>query len=84
LLTLAVVSGLSAVLLVGTTHPWLVVFAAILGKHRRGSGRDGQFLALEQVLITREVSAGRILPCGARRIARGQARTASLTSGWLR
>jgi MFS family permease len=59
LLALAGLSALAALILMSTTDRWLVVFAAMLGNIAVGTGETGPFLALEQVLVTREVAPGR-------------------------
>jgi len=55
LLALAALSGASALLLLGSSWPPLVVLAAILGNVAVGTGETGPFLAIEQVVIARAV-----------------------------
>jgi MFS family permease len=55
LLTLVALSAASALLLLGSTWPALVVLAAILGNVAVGAGETGPFLAIEQVVIARAV-----------------------------
>jgi MFS family permease len=43
----------SALLLLATDHPWLVVAAAMIGNLAVGTGETGPFLTLEQVAVTR-------------------------------
>ncbi|HEX7216565.1 MAG TPA: MFS transporter [Methylomirabilota bacterium] len=43
----------SALLLLTTDHPWLVVAAAMIGNLAVGTGETGPFLTLEQVAVTR-------------------------------
>ena len=59
LLALVVLSAASALLLLGSTWPPLVVLAAILGNVAVGAGETGPFLAIEQVVIARAVPAER-------------------------
>lgn len=59
LLTLVGLSAASALLLLGSTWPPLVVLAAILGNVAVGTGETGPFLAIEQVVIARAVPAVR-------------------------
>jgi MFS family permease len=59
LLALVVLSAASALLLLGSTWPPLVVLAAILGNVAVGTGETGPFLAIEQVVIARAVTAER-------------------------
>ena len=53
LMGLAALSGLAAALLLTTSHPWLVVLAAMLGNVAVGTGETGPFLSVEQVVIAR-------------------------------
>jgi len=59
LLGLVVLSASSALLLLGSAWPPLVVLAAILGNVAVGTGETGPFLAMEQVVIARAVPADR-------------------------
>lgn len=59
LLALVALSAASALLLLGSTWPPLVVLAAILGNVAVGAGETGPFLAIEQVVIARAVPAAR-------------------------
>lgn len=59
LLGLAALSAVSAILLLATREPWLVVAAAMLGNVAVGTGETGPFLTVEQVVVTRAVGAGR-------------------------
>jgi MFS family permease len=59
LLILAALSAGSAVLLMTTRAPWLVVVAAMIGNVAVGAGETGPFLAIEQVVLTRAVAAAR-------------------------
>ena len=43
----------SALLLLATDHPWLVVAAAMIGNVAVGTGETGPFLTLEQIAVTR-------------------------------
>jgi predicted MFS family arabinose efflux permease len=43
----------SALLLLATDHPWVVVGAAMIGNLAVGTGETGPFLTLEQVAVTR-------------------------------
>lgn len=43
----------SALLLLASDHPWLVVAAAMIGNVAVGTGETGPFLTLEQVAVTR-------------------------------
>jgi MFS family permease len=53
LLALAALSGFSALLLLGTSSPWLVVLAAMAGNVAVGTGETGPFLTIEQVVLAR-------------------------------
>ena len=59
LLMLCALSTLSAVLLMVTRAPWLVIVAAMLGNVAVGAGETGPFLAIEQVVLARAVEADR-------------------------
>ena len=60
LLALVVLSATSALLLLGSAWPPLIVLAAVLGNVAVGTGETGPFLAIEQVVIARAVPpAGR-------------------------
>jgi MFS family permease len=59
LLALVVLSAASALLLLGSSWPPLVVLAAILGNVAVGAGETGPFLTIEQVVIARAVPAER-------------------------
>jgi MFS family permease len=59
LLALVALSAASALLLLGSTWPPLVVLAAILGNIAVGAGETGPFLAIEQVVIARAVPSAR-------------------------
>src|SRR3989454_7715741 len=59
LVGLAGLSVLSAVLLVLTRDPWLVVLAAMAGNVAVGAGETGPFLSVEQVIIARAIAPAR-------------------------
>src|SRR5207302_10968076 len=59
LIALVGLSAASALLLLASTWPPLVVVAAILGNVAVGAGETGPFLAIEQVVIARAVPAER-------------------------
>jgi MFS family permease len=59
LLTLALLSATSALLLLTSSWPPLIVVAAILGNVAVGTGETGPFLAIEQVVMARAVPAVR-------------------------
>jgi MFS family permease len=59
LLALAMLSAVSAVLLLAAREPWLVVLAAMLGNVAVGTGETGPFLTVEQVVVARAVAAPR-------------------------
>jgi MFS family permease len=59
LLALVALSAASALLLLGSSWPPLVVLAAILGNVAVGAGETGPFLTIEQVVIARAVAAER-------------------------
>ena len=59
LLALAVLSAGSALLLLGSTMPAVIVLAAVIGNVAVGTGETGPFLTIEQVVITRAVAADR-------------------------
>jgi MFS family permease len=56
---LAVLSAAAAGLLLVSSHPWVVVLAAMLGNVAVGTGETGPFLSIEQVVIARAVSGAR-------------------------
>ena len=58
LIALGALSALAAVILLSSRDPRLVVLAAMLGNVGVGTGETGPFLALEQVLVVRAVTAG--------------------------
>jgi len=59
LLGLAALSIVSALVLLTTREPWLVVAAAMLGNVAVGAGETGPFLSIEQVVIARAVEPAR-------------------------
>ena len=59
LLALAVLSGASALLLLGSSSPALVILAAVLGNVAVGTGETGPFLTIEQVVLARAVAPAR-------------------------
>ena len=59
LMGLAALAGLAAALLLTTSHPWLVVLAAMLGNVAVGTGETGPFLSVEQVVIARAATGTR-------------------------
>ncbi len=59
LLGLAALSGLAALLLLASRHPWVVVAAAMLGNVAVGTGETGPFLTVEQVLVARAATGAR-------------------------
>jgi MFS family permease len=59
LLALTALSAASALLLLGSAWPPLVILAAILGNVAVGTGETGPFLTIEQVVIARAVPANR-------------------------
>jgi MFS family permease len=59
LLGLAALSIVSALVLLTTREPWLVVAAAMLGNVAVGAGETGPFLSIEQVVIARAVEPPR-------------------------
>jgi MFS family permease len=59
LIGLAALSGIAAVLMLTTSHPWLVVLAAMLGNVAVGTGETGPFLSVEQVVIARAAAGSR-------------------------
>jgi MFS family permease len=59
LLGLAALSMISALVLLTTREPWLIVAAAMLGNVAVGAGETGPFLSIEQVVITRAVEPPR-------------------------
>lgn len=50
----------SALLLLTTEQPWLIVAAAMIGNLAVGTGETGPFLTLEQVAVTRATSRERL------------------------
>jgi MFS family permease len=56
---LAALSGIAAVLMLTTSHPWVVVVAAMLGNVAVGTGETGPFLSVEQVVIARAATGTR-------------------------
>jgi len=56
---LAVLSALSAALLLASEHPWIVVLAATVGNVAVGTGETGPFLSIEQVVVARAVTGTR-------------------------
>ena len=56
---LAVLSGVAAALMLATSHPWVVVIAAMLGNVAVGTGETGPFLSVEQVVIARAATGPR-------------------------
>jgi MFS family permease len=59
LLGLTGLSALGAVILLGWRDPWAVVAAAMLASVAVGTGETGPFLTIEQVVVARDVEAGR-------------------------
>ena len=59
LMSLAVLSGVAALLMLTATRPWLVVVAAMLGNVAVGTGETGPFLSVEQVVIARAAAGAR-------------------------
>jgi MFS family permease len=59
LLALVALSAISAVMLLGSAWPPVVVLAAIIGNVAVGVGETGPFLAIEQVVIARAVAPER-------------------------
>ena len=59
LMALAALSVASAVILLWTSSRWMVVAAAILGNVAVSTGETGPFLAIEQIVVTRSLSAAR-------------------------
>jgi MFS family permease len=59
LLGLTALTALSALLLLATRDPWVVILAAMLGNVAVGTGETGPFLTVEQVVVTRAVPAAR-------------------------
>jgi MFS family permease len=59
LLALSALSAASALLLLGSAWPPLVVLAAVLGNVAVGTGETGPFLTIEQVVIARVVTPDR-------------------------
>ena len=59
LLALSALSAVSALLLLGSTSPALVVLAAVVGNVAVATGETGPFLTIEQVVIARAVAANR-------------------------
>lgn len=56
LLGLAALTALSALLLLTSRVPWVVVAAAMIGNVAVGTGETGPFLTVEQVVVARTVS----------------------------
>jgi MFS family permease len=56
---LAALSAVAGTLLLVSDHPWVVVFAAMVGNVAVGTGETGPFLSIEQVVIARAVSGPR-------------------------
>ena len=52
---LAALSALAATLLLLSTHPWVIVLAAMIGNVAVGTGETGPFLSIEQVVVARAV-----------------------------
>jgi MFS family permease len=59
LMGLATLSAVAAVLMLTSTHPWLIVLAAMLGNVAVGTGETGPFLSVEQVVIARAATGSR-------------------------
>jgi len=59
LMGLAGLSAVAAVLLLTSTHPGLVILAAMLGNVAVGTGETGPFLSVEQVVIARAAVGSR-------------------------
>jgi MFS family permease len=59
LLSLVVLTGVAALILLTTRNPWLVVAAGMLGNVAVGGGETGPFLTVEQVVIARAVRGSR-------------------------
>src|SRR5215510_12792715 len=59
LLALAGLSAASALLLLSSTSPAVVILAAVIGNVAVGTGETGPFLTIEQVVIARVVAAAR-------------------------
>ena len=59
LLVLAMLSAVSALLLLTSTSPVLVVLAAVIGNVAVGTGETGPFLTIDQVVVARAVDADR-------------------------
>ncbi|HEV8643290.1 MAG TPA: MFS transporter [Methylomirabilota bacterium] len=59
LLGLVVLSALSALMLLASRSPWVVVAAAMLGNVAVGTGETGPFLTIEQVVVARAVTGVR-------------------------
>ncbi len=60
LIGLAALSLGAAAMLLLSRAPWLVIAAAMLGNVAVGAGETGPFLTLEQVVVTRAVTGGRL------------------------
>jgi MFS family permease len=56
---LAALSAVAAALLLVSAHPWVVVFAAMIGNVAVGTGETGPFLSIEQVVVARAVTGER-------------------------
>ncbi len=59
LLGLAGFSAISAILLLSSREPWVVVVAAMIGNVAVSTTETGPFLTIEQVVVTRAVSTSR-------------------------
>ncbi|OLC15022.1 MAG: hypothetical protein AUH29_09105 [Candidatus Rokubacteria bacterium 13_1_40CM_69_27] len=59
LLGLVVLTALSALMLLVSRSPWVVVAAAMLGNVAVGAGETGPFLTVEQVVVARAVTGAR-------------------------
>jgi MFS family permease len=59
LMLLAGLSIVSALLLLGSTRPWVVVLAAMVGNIAVGTGETGPFLSIEQVVLARAAGGAR-------------------------
>jgi len=60
LLGLVVLTALSALMLLVSRSPWVVVAAAMLGNVAVGAGETGPFLTVEQVVVARAVTGARL------------------------
>ena len=59
LVLLAALSIVAALLLLGSTRPWVVVLAAMVGNVAVGTGETGPFLSIEQVVLARAAGGAR-------------------------